>query len=113
MVSIYRVIFKFRFTLPGDLFVNINKINNICCPVLVIHGTRDEIVPSWHGQRMHDACMKRGIAHKGLWFLGGDHNNLEVEFGGKFFAGLVQYLQHLERTPIQEMLLNQAKQNLF
>merc|ERR1719272_2864694 len=41
MMSIYRIPFHFRFTMPGDLFRNVDKISKCSCPVFVIHGTRD------------------------------------------------------------------------
>lgn len=52
VLSIYRVAFNFRFTFPGDMFPNVDRIANICCPLLVIHGTRDEIVPFWNGENL-------------------------------------------------------------
>ena len=52
ILSVYRVAFNFRFTLPGDMFPNVDRIANICCPLLVIHGTRDEIVPFWNGESL-------------------------------------------------------------
>jgi abhydrolase domain-containing protein 17 len=50
--SIYRVLFNLRFTLFGDKFDNINKINKINCPILLIHGTLDEIVPFSHSKEV-------------------------------------------------------------
>ena len=52
LLSVYRVAFHFRFTLPGDMFPNVDRVPNITCPVLVIHGTRDEIVPFWNGEAL-------------------------------------------------------------
>ena len=43
LLSAFRVVFNFRFTLPGDIFPNIDRISNIRCPFLVVHGTRDEV----------------------------------------------------------------------
>lgn len=108
MMSIYRIVFRLRFTLPGDLFSNADKIKHICCPVFIIHGTRDEIVPLWHGQHLHKACQKRGIAHKPFWIDGGDHNNLENK---AFFEEIRKFLQHLEVTPLPEKLSAQAQQS--
>lgn len=52
LLSVFRVAFNFRFTLPGDMFPNVDRIANICCPLLVIHGTRDEVVPFWNGESL-------------------------------------------------------------
>jgi abhydrolase domain-containing protein 17 len=50
ILSVYRVAVPFRFTMWGDMFANIDRIQEIDCPVFVIHGTRDEVVPFEHGQ---------------------------------------------------------------
>ncbi len=52
MCSVYRVLFNFRFTLPGDAFPNIDRMPRIKCPVFIIHGTRDDIVPFRNGERL-------------------------------------------------------------
>ena len=41
LLSVYRVFSDFRFTLPGDMFSNIDKIKNVKCPIFIIHGTKD------------------------------------------------------------------------
>jgi abhydrolase domain-containing protein 17 len=33
-----------------DMFLNIDKIENVECPVFLIHGKRDEVVPFEHSQ---------------------------------------------------------------
>ena len=50
ILSVFRIAFDFRYTLPGDLFPNVDRVGGARCPVLVIHGTHDEVVPFWHGQ---------------------------------------------------------------
>lgn len=50
VLSIYRVAFNFRFTLPGDMFPNVDRIRDVTCPVFVIHGTHDEVVPFRNGE---------------------------------------------------------------
>lgn len=39
---------------PFDKFRNADKIARVRCPVLVMHGEADEIVPFWHGQRLFE-----------------------------------------------------------
>lgn len=109
MVSIYRIPFRLRFTLPGDIFTNIDKIGDVCCPVFVIHGTRDEIVPVWHGQALHEICVKKGTAYEPYVLEGGDHNNLEMQAGDAFLVRISAFLQHLKQTPISEKLQRQAE----
>lgn len=108
MVSIYRIVFNFRFSLPGDPFRNIAKVRDMCSPVFIVHGTRDEIVPCWHGQALYDACVKRGIAYGAHWVEGADHNNLEIQAGDAFYEHIGKFLEHLQTTPISDSLQHQA-----
>lgn len=56
-----------------DLFCNIDKCEKIKCPTLVMHGTRDCIVPHWHGRRLQARIpnavepiyLKKG--HNDIW----------------------------------------------
>lgn len=109
MTSIYRIPFRLRFTLPGDVFANVDKIGNVRCPVFVIHGTRDEIVPCWHGQVLHETCVKKGTAYKAFVVEGGDHNDLESIAGEAFYERFRQFLQHLKDTPVDERLGSQEQ----
>ncbi|CAM9457927.1 unnamed protein product [Choristocarpus tenellus] len=81
LASAFRVAFNFRFTMPGDLFPNIDRMANIQCPVFIIHGTRqdweDEVVPFWHGQELFFATPTKWRA-KPFWVDGAGHNNIEV-----------------------------------
>jgi len=77
LLSVYRVAFNFRFTLPGDMFPNVDRIGNIACPLLVIHGTRDEVVPFWNGENLFLAAPAKWRARP-VWVDGGGHNNLET-----------------------------------
>ena len=52
LLSAFRVAFNFRFTFPFDKFPNIDRIRDVRCPVLIIHGAMDEVVPFWHGQEL-------------------------------------------------------------
>lgn len=38
-----------------DIFNNHNKITSInTCPILIIHGDRDEVIPYWHAEKLYD-----------------------------------------------------------
>jgi|Transcript_1221 fermentation-respiration switch protein FrsA (DUF1100 family) len=109
-MSIYRIPFHFRFSLPGDLFSNIDKIDKMHAPVYIIHGTRDEIVPCWHGQTLYEAFRKKGSAFEPYWVEGADHNNLEDHAGDDAFYGhFSRFLEHLKEAPISDELQLQAE----
>lgn len=77
LLSIFRVAFNFRFTIPGDLFCNIDIIEEVESPVTIIHGTRDEVVPFWHGEGLFEMCRQEW-RYKPLWVTDAGHNNIEA-----------------------------------
>ena len=52
-LSIYRIMMNFRWTLPGDIFSNIDRIKNVECPVCIIHSIKDEIIPFYHAKELY------------------------------------------------------------
>lgn len=104
VLSIYRIAFESRFTLPGDQFANIDKIPSIQGPVYIIHGTSDNIVPISHGKGLFDLVPN---PYKPFWVEGGGHNNLEIIAREPFFQRLADFIKYLDETPIPPSLLNQ------
>ncbi|OQS00364.1 serine protease family S09X [Thraustotheca clavata] len=95
LLSIYRVAFQFRFSLPGDMFCNIDRAPLIESPITIIHGTRDEVIPFWHGEELFLACNPAWRS-KPLWVQDAGHNNIEVflsTIGDGFFGHLVNFVQ--------------------
>lgn len=80
--------------LPFDRFRNIDKITDVDCPVLVMHGKNDRIIPFSHGQRLYAAANE---PKRYLWVNGADHNDFIDVAGEQYtkalreFAELVQY----------------------
>ena len=93
LLSAYRVAFNFRYTMAGDKFPNIDYAPEIACPVFIIHGTQDEVVPFWHGQDLFMALRQPWRA-KPFWVEGAGHNNIEAMLRptGTFIAKLVEFL---------------------
>mmetsp|Transcript_17177 Transcript_17177/g.28544 ORF Transcript_17177/g.28544 Transcript_17177/m.28544 type:complete len:291 (+) Transcript_17177:327-1199(+) len=94
LLSAYRVAFNFRFTMMGDRFPNINYAPHIRCPVFIIHGTQDEVVPFWHGQDLFLALSQPWRA-KPFWVEGAGHNNIEalLRTTGAFVDKLNEFLE--------------------
>ena len=74
LMSALRVVFNLRWTLPFDKFPNIDRMPNIECPVYVIHGKRDEIVPFYHAQELYRATKHK---YPPYYVDGAGHNNVE------------------------------------
>ncbi|CAI5733113.1 unnamed protein product [Hyaloperonospora brassicae] len=100
VLSMFRVVFNFRYTFPGDLFCNIDIIDQVQSPVTIIHGTRDEVVPFWHGERLFELCPQAWRC-KPLWVTGAGHNNVEAYLnmlGNGFFQHLSDFVQVCHAT---------------
>ncbi len=85
-LSAPRVVTRWRI-LPLDPFPNLKRIGNVKCPVLIIHGTDDQIIPYTHGQ----ALFK--LANEPKRFVSveeGDHNSLPDDMGGDRYLKLVK-----------------------
>ena len=71
-LSAPRIVTKVR-VLPIDPFPNLKRIGDIACPLVVIHGTDDSIIPFAHGKELFD------LAPEPKTFVpveGADHNDL-------------------------------------
>ncbi|GBG26185.1 Monoacylglycerol lipase ABHD12 [Hondaea fermentalgiana] len=98
LMSVYRVAFHFRFSLPGDMFCNIDRVSNICCPIMIVHGTRDEIVPFWHGQELYLATQEK-FRYEPYWATDVGHNNIEVAVTKLLFARLRDFFKFTSLVP--------------
>nr|XP_057930012.1 alpha/beta hydrolase domain-containing protein 17A [Doryrhamphus excisus]XP_057930013.1 alpha/beta hydrolase domain-containing protein 17A [Doryrhamphus excisus] len=79
-----------------DAFPNIEKVSKITTPVLIIHGTEDEVIDFSHGLALFERCPK---AVEPLWVEGAGHNDIEL---------YSQYLERLRRFIGQELTLPHA-----
>lgn len=90
-VSAYRVMTRVP-VFPGDKFKNLAKVPELKLPVFVIHGTADNTVPFWHGQKLYDAI----IARKGKLFVeGGPHAGLGDFTGPRYWEELRKFTDSL------------------
>ncbi len=65
-----------------SLCFSIDKVSKVASPVLVIHGTEDEVIDFSHGLAIYERCPR---AVEPLWVEGAGHNDIEL------------YAQYLER----------------
>lgn len=56
-VSAFRTVTQIPL-FPFDKFTNLDKIGRIRCPVLIVHGKADEVIPVWHGQKLFAAAQE-------------------------------------------------------
>ncbi|WOL12325.1 protein ABHD17B-like [Canna indica] len=85
ILSGLRVMYPVKHTYWFDIYKNIDKIPLVKCPVLVIHGTEDDVVDCSHGKRLWELCKEK---YEPLWVSGGNHCNLEL---------FPDYIRHLKK----------------
>lgn len=86
-VSAYRVMTRWRL-LPMDPFQNLGKIGRIRCPLLVMHGQQDRVIPPWHGEKLFAAAAE---PRRILRVAGAGHNDLRAVAGPSYLATLRQF----------------------
>ena len=67
---------------------SINKIGNVSCPVLIAHGTKDEMIPVEQGRKLFAAAKE---PKKWLEIVGGQHWVAEVG-GPKYMDAVVEFI---------------------
>lgn len=77
--------------LPGDRFTSLAKLPRVRAPALVVHGTRDEVVPFAHGERIF-AAFPAGQA-RSWWVEGAGHNDLLWVAGERYWEELAAFLE--------------------
>ncbi|WOG88900.1 hypothetical protein DCAR_0208135 [Daucus carota subsp. sativus] len=94
ILSGLRVMYRMKRTLWLDIYKNVDKIQYVHCPILIIHGTEDEVVDISHGKRLWELCKEK---YEPLWLTGGNHCNLHVF--PEFFRHLKKFKLAIERLP--------------
>ncbi|EPS68665.1 hypothetical protein M569_06103, partial [Genlisea aurea] len=85
ILSGLRVMYPVKHTYWFDIYKNIDKIPSVQCPVLVIHGTDDDVVHWSHGKQLWELCKEK---YEPLWVKGGNHCDLEL---------FPDYIRHLKK----------------
>ncbi|GAB2300008.1 hypothetical protein Dimus_034051 [Dionaea muscipula] len=85
ILSGLRVLYPVKRTFWFDIYKNIDKIDQVNCPILVIHGTADEVVDWSHGKQLWELSRNK---YEPLWLSGGGHCNLEL---------YPDYIRHLKK----------------
>lgn len=99
LASGLRVVFRCRTrrTSRFDAFASIDKISGVLAPVLIVHGTDDEVLNMSHGLALYERCPR---PVRPLWVEGAGHGDIE------FFG---EYIERLERFVAIELPKLQAK----
>lgn len=83
-VSAFRVLTGYKI-FPFDKFQSISKIKNIECPILIIHGKKDELIPFWHGEALFEAAREPKTS---FWIEGANHNDVFQVSGDRYLDAI-------------------------
>ncbi|VVA91222.1 unnamed protein product [Arabis nemorensis] len=90
-----RVMYPVKHSFWFDIYKNIDKIQLVDCPVLVIHGTDDNVVGISHGKQLWELCKEK---YEPLWLKGGNHCNLEMF--PEYLPHLRKFISAIEKLPV-------------
>uniref|UniRef100_A0A0D9X954 Serine aminopeptidase S33 domain-containing protein n=1 Tax=Leersia perrieri TaxID=77586 RepID=A0A0D9X954_9ORYZ len=97
ILSGLRVMYSVKKTYWFDIYKNIEKIPLVKSPVLIIHGTNDDIVDCSHGKQLWELCQHK---YEPLWIEGGDHCNLETF--PVYIRHLKKFISAIEKFPAEK-----------
>jgi len=95
-LSVIRVVLDVGFTTVGDLFPNLDRVGDFTCPVYVIHGSDDAIVPFYHGQTLFQNLPDSSKTVP-FWARGAGHNNIEMDMPTAYIKRLQQFVRQCDR----------------
>lgn len=84
------------FSVPFDRFPNVERVEKMEIPLLVIHGTEDDVIPYRNGRKVFERAKtsrKRFVSVKGA-----KHNDLFYKMGETLFVELERFLQQIKST---------------
>jgi pimeloyl-ACP methyl ester carboxylesterase len=102
-LSIMRIVTQTVFARPIDIFCNINKIEKVTFPVLVLHGKRDDVVPFDHGFALY-AKIPRQYQYPPVWIDHATHHNIIEEMTVKgYISTLRQFIDYCDNVKNKEV----------
>jgi len=93
-VTAFRVMTTYPL-IPFDRYRNLKKIKKVKCPVLVIHGTKDVVIPFWHGEKLFQAVKSLKLS---LWVEGAGHDDLFWVAGENYFRKIEEFIKLVKKA---------------
>mmetsp|Transcript_61644 Transcript_61644/g.151726 ORF Transcript_61644/g.151726 Transcript_61644/m.151726 type:complete len:256 (-) Transcript_61644:229-996(-) len=73
----------------------IAKIERVKVPIMIMHGTEDEVINVSNGKSLYDMCRPQHPLPP-VWIDGAGHNDIESRYHSTFLKGLRMFLDHCE-----------------
>ncbi|KAL2933301.1 Alpha/beta hydrolase domain-containing protein 17C [Bienertia sinuspersici] len=96
ILSGLRVMYPVKRSYWFDIYKNVDKIALVKCPILVIHGTADDVVDFSHGKTLWELSPEK---YEPLWLKGGSHCDLELF--PEYIKHLKKFVSTVEKPPSQ------------
>lgn len=93
-VSAFRVAVPFPL-LPFDKFPNRDRLAQVHAPVLIVHGTQDQLIPFWHAQALYNAANQPKTL---VPIPDAGHNDVNEIGGDRYLQAIRAFAQSL-RAP--------------
>ncbi|GMI76725.1 hypothetical protein like AT4G24760 [Hibiscus trionum] len=93
ILSGLRVMYPVSRTYWFDIYKNIDKISLVKSPVLIIHGTNDDVVDCSHGKQLWELCQEK---YEPLWIKGGNH--CDLEHYPEYIRHVKKFISTVEKT---------------
>lgn len=74
-MSIIRVVSDSVFGRMVDMFDNLDRMSKIRCPVYIMHGKRDNVIPVYHGMELY-RNVREPYRYPPCWVEGANHNTI-------------------------------------
>ena len=92
-VSAFRVMTTYKIY-PFDEFENLKKIPDVKCPLLLIHGKKDELIGIWHGEKLFSAANEPKYFYQ---VEDGTHGTVAYHGGEKYFQMIKDFADKLPK----------------
>jgi pimeloyl-ACP methyl ester carboxylesterase len=117
----YRACHSLPTTQNADCTCALGQADKIQCPVMVIHGTRDDVVPLAHGKELFRLCKRpfryvqprsqfscvqillrredgliTPVHGRPFWVQGAQHNDIEISFFKQYCQRLQEFVWSLD-----------------
>ncbi len=73
---------------PYDKLRNNRRILEIKCPLLVIHGEKDSLIPIWHGRKLYELA---GVPKQCWWVPGVGHDDILVANEQAYWEHIIKF----------------------
>lgn len=80
--------------IPFDKYRNLKKIHKLSSPLLIIHGTRDYVLPFWQGKKLYETATVPKVS---LWVQNAGHNDVMIISQAEYWVAWKKLLNLIDK----------------